>query len=94
MLFDVSFEESSQTFTASFGEVHNVSDGGYERGYADGKEEGTKQGYADGYSDGETAGYERGHAAGVEEGLASRSYETWTITLVDGTVVEKDVALL
>ncbi len=54
--------EISQTFAATFGEVHNLSDGGYERGYAD--------------------------------GLAARTHETWTLTLVDGTVVEKEVALL
>lgn len=32
--------------------------------------------------------------ASYERGLAARSYETWTITLADGTAVEKDVALL
>lgn len=39
-------------------------------------------------------GYERGYDAGYEKGLAARTYEIWTITLVDGTVVEKEVALL
>lgn len=39
-------------------------------------------------------GYERGYAAGYEEGLATRKHETWTFTLTDGTIAEKDVALL
>jgi hypothetical protein len=39
-------------------------------------------------------GYERGYSAGYAEGLATRTYETWTITLTDGTVIEKEVALL
>ena len=53
-----------------------------------------EQGYAEGHRDGESVGYERGHADGVAEGLAARTYETWTITMVDGSVIEKDVALL
>lgn len=62
MKFDVEFKEISRTIHAEFGEIYNVSDGGYERGYAD--------------------------------GLAARKYETWTITLSDGTVIDKKVALL
>lgn len=34
--FDVKFESNSLDQEVSFGEVHRVSDGGYERGYADG----------------------------------------------------------
>ena len=66
MNFDVEFHVTDQTFRPQFGEVHNISDGGYERGYGE----------------------------GYEEGLAARTYETWTITYVDGTVEEKEVALL
>lgn len=36
MTFDVVFSESNQEFDVVFNEVQNVSDGGYERGYADG----------------------------------------------------------
>ncbi len=36
MRFDVKFKESNQRFDVSFGEVQNISDGGYERGYAAG----------------------------------------------------------
>lgn len=35
-------------------------------------------------------GYEKGY----EAGLAERTYEIWTITLADGSAVEKKVALL
>lgn len=62
MNFTVKFAESNQSFAPVFEEILNVSDGGYELGYAD--------------------------------GLAARTYETWTITLTDGSVVEKEVALL
>ena len=62
MKVDATFVESEQSFKAKLGEVHDVSDGGYERGY--------------------------------EAGLAERQYETWTITLTDGTTVKKEVALL
>ena len=35
-----------------------------------------------------------GYEQGYEAGLAARRYETWTITLSDGNVIEKEVALL
>lgn len=40
MKLDVKFAESNQSFNPQFGEVHKVSDGGYERGYAEGYEVG------------------------------------------------------
>lgn len=40
MKIDVTFSEISREFTPEFGEIHNVSDGGFERGYAAGYEEG------------------------------------------------------
>lgn len=70
MKINVRFKELNQKFNPRFGELHEVSDGGYDRGYA--------------------AGYEKGE----QDGLSARQHETWTITLVDGTVIEKDVALL
>lgn len=78
MKFAVKFEELEQTLVAEFGEVQNVSDGGFERGY--------KAGYEKGEADGLRKGY--------DEGLAARSYEIWTITLADGSIVEKEVPLL
>ena len=40
MTFLVKFSEQGGSFQAEFGETHNISDGGYERGYAKGYEEG------------------------------------------------------
>ena len=34
--------------------------------------------------------YDRGY----EDGLAARTFEIWTITLADGSIIEKEVALL
>lgn len=78
MKIDVKFSELTASFDPHFGEVHDVSDGGFERGYAEGYTQGNANGYANGYA----------------EGLADRKYEVWTITLTDGTVIEKEVALL
>lgn len=38
--------------------------------------------------------YENGYTDGYADGLAARKYETWTFTLADGSVIEKEVALL
>lgn len=46
--------------------------------------------YEEGYND----GVKQGYSDGYDKGLAARTYDTWTITLVDGSVVEKEVALL
>ena len=51
MTFRVKFSEQGGSFRARFGEVHNISDGGYERGYAAGYEEGREDGYAAGYNE-------------------------------------------
>lgn len=98
MKFDMVFEEQDQSFQFEFGEIQNVSYGGYDRGYAEGYEKGEEDGILKGYADGQETGYAEGCADGLAkgyaEGLAARTYETWTITLVDGSVVEKEVALL
>ena len=86
MKLAVTFSEKDASFDVDFGSVNNISDGGFERGYAEGHEDGTAEGY--------TKGHEDGKAEGYEEGLAARTYEVWTITLADGTVVEKEMALL
>lgn len=70
MILQMDFHENELSFKLGFGEVVNISDGGYEKGYAE------------------------GHEAGYTEGLNARSYEVWTITLTDGTIIEKEVALL
>ncbi len=86
MQFEVKFHTTEQRITPSFGKVQTASDGGYERGYAAGHDDGIAEGYTKGHKEGVDQGY--------ADGLAARTYETWTITLVDGSVIEKDVALL
>lgn len=49
MILDIQFTENNQLFNTTFGEVHNVSDGGYERGYEKGYEEGFDDGFDDAY---------------------------------------------
>ena len=60
MELKVTFHESEQSFVPEFGEVCNVSDGGFERGYSTGYERGNADGYAEGYTKGVGEGYERG----------------------------------
>lgn len=47
MTFRVKFSEQGGSFRAIFGEVQNISDGGYERGYAAGYENGYENGKND-----------------------------------------------
>ena len=47
MTFRVKFSEQSGSFRARFGEVQNISDGGFERGYAEGYENGYENGKND-----------------------------------------------
>ena len=51
MTFRVKFSEQSGSFRARFGEVQNISDGGYERGYAAGYEIGHRDGKTDGLTE-------------------------------------------
>lgn len=62
----VKFSESNQSFNANFGEIHNISDGGYEKGYAAGYETGNTEGYTNGHTDGVEQGYNAGYAEGEE----------------------------
>ena len=55
MTFRVKFSEQGGSFRARFGEVQNISDGGFERGYAEGYAEGREDGYAAGYKEGYNA---------------------------------------
>lgn len=50
MRLEVHFTELLQSFSPKFGEVINISDGGYERGYAAGYEVGNAEGYTKGRS--------------------------------------------
>lgn len=78
MEFDLIWFEEDDSFELDFEEISIITDGGFEKGYQEGYENGANDGYQEGYS----------------EGLAQRTYETWVITLTDGTVIEKEVALL
>lgn len=51
MILDIQFVESNQSFDCKFGEVNNVSDGGYERGYEKGYEDGFDDGFDDAYKE-------------------------------------------
>lgn len=69
MRINVKFAEQTTSFKTDFGEVHNISDGGYERGYA----EGEKVGYNNGYTEGET----KGKAEGIEQGKQAEYDAFW-----------------
>lgn len=90
MIVDIVFSESDQSFDCNFGEINNISDGGYERGY----KAGYSEGYEAGYGEGDAIGYGEGYSKGKADGLAQRTYETWTFTLSDGSVVDKKVGLI
>lgn len=66
MKLDVKFSESNQSFDPKFGEVHNISDGGYERGYAEGYDVGNTEGYTKGHTEGVEAGIEQGYGNGMD----------------------------
>ena len=66
MNLNVKFSESNQSFDLKLGEVHNISDGGYERGYATGYEKGNAEGYDTGHAEGVEQGYADGYGDGVE----------------------------
>lgn len=66
------------SFTPDFGEVYEISNGGYEEGYETGYTKGYAQGETDGYSKGESIGYEVGYAEGHEAGN----------TVVDGLIAK------
>jgi hypothetical protein len=91
MILDVNFQESVTSFDIKFDEVHNISDGGYERGLVEGEQKGydkgSKDGYAqghnEGYSQGESVGYGKGHEDGYTKGEADGRSAEWN-ALWDG----------
>lgn len=50
MKLTVKFVENEMTLAGDFGQTQVVSDGGYERGYADGVEYGYNDGYEKGFA--------------------------------------------
>lgn len=73
MRLEVEFTQSNQTLDIDFGEVHNISDGGYEKGFAEGKTKGHAEGYEKGYNTGLTEGTETGYQKGYNE-ASSENY--------------------
>jgi hypothetical protein len=68
MRLNVKFKESKQKFTPGFGEINNISDGGYERGYQAGYDQGYTDGFAEGETKGKADGYKQGYDVGIAEG--------------------------
>lgn len=66
MKLDAKFSELEQVVEATFGQIQNVSDGGFERGYAQGYMRGNTEGYTKGHEDGVEQGYADGYMEGVE----------------------------
>lgn len=56
MKLDIKFLEGGQSLKAMFGEVCNLSDGGFEKGYAAGEMAGYAKGHAEGYAKGYSDG--------------------------------------
>lgn len=68
MELNVLFEENDLEIKTEFeGQIYQVSDGGYELGYAEGYE----NGYDNGYNVGTNEGYENGYDIGFQEGEKS-----------------------
>lgn len=84
MKLNVRFSESKQSFDAKFGEIQQVSDGGYDRGYADGKTDGYVEGKTDGYNDGREDGYEDGKQDGYQSGKSDGLSEGYDNGYADG----------
>lgn len=68
MTFHVKFSEQGGSFRARFGEVQNISDGGFERGYAEGYEDGYTRGHTEGVEHGYSDGYGKGFSDGKVDG--------------------------
>ena len=64
MNLKVNFFEQDRAFNPKFEETNNISDGGYERGFAEGEAEGYEKGKTDGVAEGYEIGYNVGYAEG------------------------------
>ena len=56
MKLDLKFSENNKEFKLDFGQIQDLTDGGYERGYSKGYNDGKAVGYAAGYEEGFEAG--------------------------------------
>lgn len=57
MYLEIEFEEQDNSFDLEFEQVTEISDGGFDRGYAEGYENGKGDGLTEGYAKGETEGF-------------------------------------
>jgi N-acetylneuraminic acid mutarotase len=57
MYLEIEFEEQDNSFDLEFEQVTEISDGGFDRGYAEGYENGKGDGLTEGYAKGETDGF-------------------------------------
>lgn len=62
--YQVTFPDSDMEFPLEFSTFVEISDGGYERGYAQGHQDG----YDQGYGTGQQIGYDQGYSAGYADG--------------------------
>lgn len=67
MKLDLKFTENNKEFKLDFGQIQDLSDGGYERGYAAG------------YAEGNAEGYKKGHTEGLEDGKQKEWSDFWDI---------------
>ena len=86
MKLDVKFVSENQIIDSKFLQINNISDGGYERGYA----EGETDGYSKGYTEGETKGFESGKSEGIEEGYSEGKADGITEGIEQGKQAEYD----
>ena len=84
MKLDVSFKDNTSRLTAEFGEVKDISDGGYDRGFNAGFKDGYDKGETDGYKNGETDGYNKG----FDEGKKASPAAALAKSIIERTIVE------
>ena len=89
MRVKVVFKESNETFKVKFREAIEISDGGYEKGYAEGYEKGN----TDGKEIGKAEGYEQGAADGYNEGYAEAKAEEEIFFTDHGTMYKRHMVI-
>ena len=87
MRLNVKFKESRQSFNSKFGEVHNISDGGYERGYAEGETVGYNNGYTEGKEQGYTEGTKDAFITETQVNLTYRKFGYCTTSALVGKTI-------
>jgi hypothetical protein len=83
MYLEIEFEEQDNSFDLEFEQVTEISDGGFDRGYAEGYENGKGDGLTEGYAKGETEGYGKGYEQGNTDGYTTGKTEGVTEGFAD-----------